>query len=90
MKLWAQIIFFSDGVHIYANNKEETIVIEGELPNQTQVQLFDINGRVIVSQTFNSKGSNHNIDASQLSSGIYVLEVVGGTNIRRVEKLIIK
>ncbi|EPR70249.1 Cell wall protein Awa1p [Winogradskyella psychrotolerans RS-3] len=77
-------------VKIYANNAAKTININGQLQNNTVAKLFDTNGRLVLSNVLNTNNTSQSIDVSQLSSGVYIVELDNNTNERRIEKLIIR
>ncbi|WP_178985284.1 T9SS type A sorting domain-containing protein [Winogradskyella helgolandensis] len=77
-------------VKIYTNNATRTINIEGQLHNKTVAKLFDTNGRLVLTNVLNTNNATQSIDVSQLSSGVYIVELDNNTNERRIEKLIIR
>lgn len=79
-----------DNLKIYTHRIQKTIVIDGQLQSQTELKLYDIHGRVVNSKDLDITSSNQTIDVSQLSTGIYIVELVSNTNQKRIQKLIIK
>ena len=79
-----------ESVKIYANNAAKTITINGQLQNNTVAKLFDTNGRLVLTNVLNTNNTTQSIDVSQISSGVYILELDNTTNERRTEKLIIR
>lgn len=79
-----------ESLNIYANNTAKTININGQLQTKTTAKLFDTNGRLVLTNVLNTNNSTQSIDVSQLSSGVYILELDNTTNERRIEKLIIR
>ena len=78
-----------DGISIYTNATEKTVVIEGQLQSNTNFELYDINGRLLTNTTLNSNETKHSIDVAQLSAGIYIVKLVSETDEKRIKKLII-
>ncbi len=74
---------------IQADNKNKTININGQLHSETNTKLYDVNGRVILTDVLSANTSKQVIDVSHLSAGIYIIELNSNTSQRRVEKLII-
>ncbi len=74
---------------VYPNpiSQGETLNIEFESINNNQIGIYDINGRNI--KTINTNNINQTLDISELASGIYMLQIQSGTQVK-VEKLIIK
>ncbi|MFD2914033.1 T9SS type A sorting domain-containing protein [Psychroserpens luteus] len=75
---------------IYSNNNEDTIVVSGQLQSDTKAKLFDINGRMVLTNSLSANNTKNTIDVSHLSAGIYVVELNNGTNERQVQKLVIR
>ncbi|WP_179019674.1 fibronectin type III domain-containing protein [Winogradskyella forsetii] len=79
-----------DELRIYANSNENTIVIEGQLLNSTDLKLYDINGRIINSENLDITLLKQTINVAQLNAGIYIVELVSESNQKRIQKLIIQ
>ncbi len=77
-------------LHIYADADNKTIVINGQLLSHTNSKLYDIHGRLVRTTALDVTSSNQIIDTSQLSTGIYILELVDDTNQKRAQKVVIK
>ena len=75
---------------IYTDQQEKNIVIKGNLENQAEYKLYGINGKIIMFNELSSMSNIQKIDVSQLSAGIYILELQNGLDQKRIEKLIIK
>ncbi|WP_299274577.1 T9SS type A sorting domain-containing protein [uncultured Psychroserpens sp.] len=77
-------------LNIYSNNRDKTIIISGELQQETKSKLYDTNGRMVLLNTLNSATNQNSIDVSALSTGIYMLELINTNNEIRRHKLIIQ
>ena len=75
---------------IFSNNNDDTILVSGQLQGDTNAKLFDINGRMVLSNSLSANNMNNTIDVSHLSAGIYVIELNNDANERRAQKLIIR
>ena len=73
----------NEQISIYPNPSAGNFVIETNIETKQTVQLYDINGKVVLTQTINGKAS---IDASNLSQGVYNLSIIsnGGVVNKRV------
>ncbi|SDH59643.1 T9SS type A sorting domain-containing protein [Winogradskyella thalassocola] len=80
----------AESVKIYVDNTAKTININGQLQSNTTAKLFDVNGRLVLTNVLNTNNTNQSINVSQLSSGVYIVELDNNTNERRIEKLIIR
>ena len=58
-----------DIISIYPNPSSEMIYIDG-INSQTEIELFDLTGRKIISQNY-----NNGINISELNRGIYILNI---------------
>ncbi|NRD23249.1 T9SS type A sorting domain-containing protein [Winogradskyella litoriviva] len=76
-----------NGLQIYTVSK--TIFIKGQLENNTIFNLFDVQGRIVNTQELNNRNTENTIDVSNLSSGIYVVQLQSTTG-TRTQKVIIK
>ena len=77
-------------LHIYADADNKTIVINGQLLSNTNFKLFDIHGRPVRTTELDVASSNQIIDTSQLSTAVYILELVGDAYKKHVQKVVIK
>ena len=75
------------GINIFPNPTTNSWSFTSENENITSIVIYDISGKVIINETFNSLSQN--IDASSLASGIYTAKVstkTGNRNIKVVKK----
>lgn len=79
-----------DSLSIYTNQSEKSIIIKGELQSNTNIKLYNINGREVLTELLNNSENKHTINVEHLSTDVYVLELTNTHNAKRIEKLIIK
>ena len=79
---------FND-VSIYANQSNRTINIAGQLTNDSSVNIYDIQGRLMVSKPLNTESNLQVINANTFHTGIYLVQLSNGI-ITRTEKIILK
>ncbi|WP_412561582.1 T9SS-dependent M36 family metallopeptidase [Winogradskyella sp. MIT101101] len=73
---------------VYPNPTNSTIFIaSGSNYGDAKVRLYDINGRQLLTKTINLSNTPH-IDISNLSDGMYVLEIETGSNKTFSQKII--
>ncbi|WP_370390786.1 T9SS type A sorting domain-containing protein [uncultured Winogradskyella sp.] len=77
-----------DSLFIFANANKQ-IVISGLLDTTSTAQVYDLQGRAVMSQTLNANVSTQTINASALTSGIYIVEVSNGT-LSKTQKIILR
>ena len=59
---------------IYPNPTDGNFVIETNTTEKQNVQMFDVTGKLVLTQTISG---NTNIDASSLSQGVYNISITG-------------
>lgn len=74
---------------IYPNPATDNLRIESQTP-LAQVRLTDLAGRPSVQQTFRQAQGDVSIDASNLPSGIYLLEAITQDGRRSVQKVVVQ
>lgn len=73
---------------IYANPSNKTIIIDGVIGKSTMAQIYDIQGRLVQKQQLSSATRTQSIDASNLSAGVYVVQIANGTQ-NKTQKVVI-
>jgi hypothetical protein len=68
----SQVIDNKEQVSIYPNPAVTNFIIETNATDKQSLQVYDVNGKVVLSQTINGKTS---IDASNLADGIYTISL---------------
>jgi hypothetical protein len=77
-----------DSLFIFANANKQ-IVISGLLNTTSTAQVYDLQGRAVMSQTLEANVSTQTINASALTSGIYIVEVSDGI-LSKTQKIILR
>ncbi|HEX7413210.1 MAG TPA: T9SS type A sorting domain-containing protein, partial [Bacteroidia bacterium] len=67
-----QLATNNDQVTVYPNPNNGNFIVETSTTEAQTVQLFDLNGSLVLSQNINSKAS---IDASNLQNGVYYISI---------------
>ncbi|WCO01149.1 lamin tail domain-containing protein [Psychroserpens ponticola] len=78
-----------DNLTIYALNTSKEIVVNGQLKENTVFNLYDIQGRKVLSTKLDKTHLESRIDASSLTSGVYVV-IVQNNSQQKTQKVIIK
>ncbi|HTA63476.1 MAG TPA: T9SS type A sorting domain-containing protein, partial [Bacteroidia bacterium] len=68
-----QITDINNKVNIYPNPINNNFTIETNNTDKQTLQIFDVNGKLVLTQTINGKT---NIDASNLAEGVYNLSLI--------------
>lgn len=74
-------------VNIYPNPNKGNFVIETVATEKQTVQVFDVNGKLVYSQIING---NTNIDASNLTDGVYNVSILGSEGVVNKRLVIVK
>ena len=72
---------------VYPNPVNNAFVIETNSVEKQTLQLFDINGKLVLTQAINGKA---NIDASNLNEGVYNMTVVGSEGVTNKRLVIVR
>lgn len=78
-------------LHIYPNPSKGMVNINSTLQNvgEAVFNIYDINGRLVLSQDIDLSNNHQNVDANNLATGVYVVKIVAGENIY-TQKLIME
>ena len=78
-----------DQLNIYTLKDAKQLVVNGQLQENTTLNLYDIQGRQVLSTELDSTSLENRIDVSQLSGGVYVVNVQNDTQ-QKSQKVIIR
>lgn len=67
-------------LHIYGDNDTKEVIVKGQLSSQTNLALFDIQGRIIIQQELDSNMTDNRISTEALPSGVYLVKVYSNQN----------
>jgi hypothetical protein len=73
---------------IYAINNSNDIVVNGRLENHTQLDLHDIQGRLVMRVKLDNAVLQNHIDVSSLQKGVYIVNIYNNTQ-QKTQKVII-
>ena len=74
--------FTFDAFAMYPNPSNNEFTIKFNTTNNVAIDLFDINGRMVLSKTFKNQvySFNQNLNVSALAGGIYIVKIKSGSN----------
>jgi hypothetical protein len=78
-----------DYLQIYTTINPKSLLIKGHLNSATEMNLFDIQGRLVLNEKLNHFDTTNVIDISTLSTGVYIVKVFNESQVK-TQKLIIK
>ena len=64
---------------IYTKQASKTIIIEGILKTDTDIKVYDLQGRMVLNKKLDRSRITNSINASTLNSGIYIIQIDGLT-----------
>jgi type IX secretion system substrate protein len=76
-----------ENVSIYPNPNNGSFVIEPSSATKQTMQVYDVTGKLVLSQTLNGKT---NIDASSLSEGIYNISIINSNGVVNKRLVIVR
>jgi len=78
----------SSKLDIYSTGYK-TLVISGMLNAKTTVNVYNLLGKMIVSETFDKFSTSNTLDVSRLRTGIYIVEMYNTNHQVQTKKLFI-
>jgi len=67
-----------------------TVAVKNNQEQISNVTLYDISGKIVFSKRFSMGNVSETIDLSQLSKGMYLMEVTTKSNLKTIKKLIVE
>jgi len=78
-----------DYLQIYTTDNPKLLVIKGELSTATMVNLYDIQGRLVLNKKLNHFDVLNTLDIATIGTGVYIVKVFND-NQSKTQKLVIK
>jgi len=82
-----QIINSNEQITIYPNPNNGSFVIESSNATKQTMQVYDVNGKMVLSQTINGKTT---IDASSLNEGVYNISIISSEGVVNKRLVIVR
>lgn len=76
-------------LQIFTTASPRALVIKGQLSATTTVEMYDVQGRKVLSKTLEGSSNSNQVDVSSLSSGVYVVKLNNSTQ-QKTQKVILK
>lgn len=77
------------GLQIYADQPNKTVVVKGQLSNNTNISIFDMRGRKLLQQDLDHSTTTNFVDVNILSTGVYIVQLSNRSQ-NKTQKVIIK
>ena len=78
-----------DDLRIFTTKTPRVLTVSGQLLEDTELKLYDVRGRLVLTQSLNETSLNNTIDVSRLEDGVYVVGLNNGYQ-RKSQKVIIR
>jgi hypothetical protein len=78
-----------DNISIFALNNSKELIVNGQVDVNSTLNLFDIQGRLVLNTKLDSSLSQNRIDVSSLNGGVYIVNVENNGQ-QKTQKIIIK
>ncbi len=78
-----------NALNIITDHSNKMIKIIGELEVNTEISLFDLQGRLVISTEIDTIKHNHVIDVNGLNAGVYLVQLTQDAK-KKTEKIILK
>jgi autotransporter-associated beta strand protein len=78
-----------DALQIYTTKSPSDLMINGQLYSDTVVELYDIQGRLVLNTKLKQTVNTHRINVSHLNTGVYVVKLKNNTQ-QKTQKVIIR
>ena len=78
-----------DNLSIYTNKSDKTIIVAGQLLDTTITNIYDIQGRAVITSLLQTASRSQAIDVSNLSAGVYVIQLINKTQ-SKTQKVILR
>jgi hypothetical protein len=78
-----------DTLQVYSDYNKQEIVIKGLLKSDTEIVIYDMQGRQVTNETFNNGSTINRLNTKSYSSGVYLIKI-SDKNLSISKKVIIK
>ena len=78
-----------NSLQIYTTITPKSLFIKGQLTSNTEIRLYDIQGRLVLNTFLDSSRNSNQIDVSNLGTGVYVVQL-SNNSLNKTQKVIIK
>ncbi len=76
-------------LQIYTLAVPKAIRVEGQLGEKTNVSIIDLQGRIVKTTLLNAESNSHQIDLSELKTGVYVVQLKNNSGTKN-QKIILR
>ncbi|NRB84841.1 MAG: T9SS type A sorting domain-containing protein [Winogradskyella sp.] len=77
------------GLQLFTDQNQRTLIVKGNLNTEAQLQIFDIQGRVVNATALAANTSSQYVNLGELPSGVYVVSIKND-NATKTKKIILK
>ncbi|WP_353777307.1 M14 family zinc carboxypeptidase [Winogradskyella sp. 3972H.M.0a.05] len=77
-----------DALEIYTTSKPKQLIIKGQLQQDTNLNLYDVQGRLIISKALDYSSINNAVNMTSVDDGVYIVELVNKTQSKSTKVII--
>lgn len=78
-----------NGLQIYTANNSKILYVKGLIKDQSQLNIFDIQGRIMTATSLKANTNSNEVDMSNMGTGVYVVELKSNGSVK-TQKVILK
>lgn len=78
-----------EAIQIFASNTTAEIIISGQLSKNTVIEVYDVQGKQVLSAQLDDTALDNRVNTASLSAGVYVINVYSNTQ-QKSQKVILK
>ena len=79
----------TDNLRVYTTFSPKALLIKGQLTRATTANLYDIQGRLVLSKLLSADSTENSMDITTVSAGVYVVKINTDNQVK-TQKVIIK
>ena len=79
---------FNSSLNIYTTKTPSTLFIKGQLPDDTEVNIIDLQGRLVLKYRLDGAKTSNQIDLSNVNTGVYIVKLTN-RNYVKSQKVVI-
>jgi uncharacterized repeat protein (TIGR03803 family) len=85
-----QVTSINNQISIYPNPSNGSFTIETNATTKQTIQIYDVNGQTVLSQSINGKATTTMIDVTSLNEGIYNISIISNEGVINKRVVIVK
>jgi 1,4-alpha-glucan branching enzyme len=79
---------FLSTLSVFPNPAKDQFILQSSKYPIDSYEIYDLNGKIILSEELNSKDTQHSVNSIQMSSGIYFVRIFAGESVGTIKMVI--